>query len=63
MGKSKHRKNHKQKAAAYKKELVDGSKRYVKFLMEQRQKLIDQLNMVSPEEQQKLLGVNPVTNS
>jgi hypothetical protein len=45
MGKSKHRKNHKQKARAYKQELRDGAKRHYKFLVEQRDKLINELKL------------------
>jgi hypothetical protein len=46
MGKSKHRKNHKQKLNKYKTELREGARTHVKFLMEQREKLIQQLNMI-----------------
>jgi hypothetical protein len=49
MGKSKHRKNQKQKVKQYKSELRDGARTHVKFLMEQREKLIQQLNMIGGE--------------
>jgi hypothetical protein len=50
MGKSKHRKNHKQKVASYKLRLRDNARRHVKFLKELRQKYMNEVNLINGPE-------------
>jgi hypothetical protein len=51
MPKTKHRKGHAQKAAAYKRSLKDGERLHIKFLKDLQQKYINQLNLINPEQE------------